>query len=67
MCIRDRYSARDSVNVATFKSVLNILRSQTSQMRTLDKSLYNKYNKLAGQVEAGRTSSQPSLLSLIHI
>lgn len=57
------YSARDSVNVATFKSVLNILRSQTSQMRAIDKSLYNKYNQLAGQVEAGRTSSQPSLFA----
>ena len=31
------FSAKDSVNVTTFKSILNILRSQTEEMRTIDK------------------------------
>ena len=57
------FSAKDSVNVATFKSILNILRSQTEEMRAIDKSLYNKYNQLAGQVEAGRISNSPSLFA----
>lgn len=57
------FSAKDSVNVTTFKSILNILRSQTEEMRAIDKSLYNKYNQLAGQVEAGRISNSPSLFA----
>jgi hypothetical protein len=57
------YSARDSVNVATFKSVLNVLKQQASEMSAIDKSLYGKYSLLEGQVEAGRVSSQPSIFA----
>lgn len=57
------FSAKDSVNVTTFKSMLTILKNQTAEMRAIDKTLYNKYNQLEGQVEAGRISSAPSLFA----
>lgn len=57
------YSARDSVNVSTFKSVLNVLKQQASEMRAINKDLYKKYNLIEGQVEAGRITSNPSLFA----
>lgn len=54
------YSAKDSINVTTLKSVINILKKQTSEMRNINKNLYNRYNQIAGQVEAGRIFSNPS-------
>lgn len=57
------YSAKDSINVATFKSVLNILKQQASEMRAVNKDLYKKYNSIEGQVEAGRITSNPSLFA----
>lgn len=57
------FSARDSVNVATFKSILNVLKQQTSEMRVINKDLYNKYNQIEGQVEAGRITNQPSMFA----
>lgn len=57
------YSAPDSINVSTFKSVLNILKKQSAEMRAINNDLYAKYNQIEGQVEAGRISNGPSVFA----
>lgn len=57
------FSSKDSINVSTFKSVLNILKQQTAEMAAINKNLYNKYNNVMGQVELGRLTPSPSLFA----
>lgn len=57
------YSAPDSNNIRVFKQIANILKLQTSEMRNINKDLWDKYNSLEGSVVAGRVTSSPSLFA----
>lgn len=57
------YSAKDSINVSTFKSILNVLKNQAAEMRAINKNLYDRYRNLEGQVEMGRLSDSPSIFA----
>lgn len=52
------YSAKDSFNTKVFKTVANRLYLQAEEMANIDRSLYTKFNNIAGQVVAGRGNAQ---------
>lgn len=52
------YSAKDSFNTKVFKTVANRLYLQAQEMVNIDRSLYTKFNNIAGQVVAGRGNAQ---------
>lgn len=52
------YSAKDSFNTKIFKTVANRLYLQAQEMANIDRSLYTKFNNIAGQVVAGRGNTQ---------
>lgn len=52
------YSAKDSFNTKVFKTVANRLYLQAQEMANIDRSLYTKFNNIAGQVVAGRGNTQ---------
>lgn len=52
------YSAKDSFNTKVFKTVANRLYLQAQEMANIDRSLYTKFNNIAGQVVAGRGNAQ---------
>lgn len=52
------YSAKDSFNTRVFKTVANRLFLQAQEMANIDRSLYTKFNNIAGQVVAGRGDTQ---------
>lgn len=52
------YSAKDSFNTKVFKTVANRLYLQAQEMANIDRSLYTKFNNIAGQVVASRGNAQ---------
>lgn len=57
------YSARDSVNVATFKKVAKQLELMSAEMERIDSKLKKKFDNVVLEVTAGRDVSTPSIWS----
>ena len=55
------YSARNSVNVATFKRVAKQLELQAAQMRRIDERLRKKFDDIVLETTLGRDVSTPSI------
>ena len=57
------YSSNVSVNVKTFKKVLETLKLLTYEMRQIDNNLYKKFANITTQVEYNRDVSTPDIFS----
>lgn len=59
----DIFNAEDSVNVKTLKSIINTLKNQAYEMRALDNGLYEKYNNIVKEVQAGRVLNTSAIFA----
>lgn len=57
------YNAPTSFNVKVFKQVVDRLKLQASEMKSISNSLFDKFNNIVGQVESGRNLNVPSIFA----